>query len=78
MAGAKRPVFCGEMFMKFKIRLPASNYSLYIINYCGQPEKTLQFQHTQTHIHIYIYIPKRQEYDLHMPNTNLTVRISLQ
>jgi len=54
MAGAKRPVSCGEMFMKFNILLPASEYSLCIIICCRQLEKTLQFKHTQTHIQIYI------------------------
>jgi len=83
MAGVKWPVSCGEMFMKFNILLPDSEYSLFIIICCRQIEKTLQFKHifgyNIIYIILYIYnILTRQGYDLHMPNTNLTVRSLLQ
>jgi hypothetical protein len=63
--------------MKFNVLLPASEYSFCINICCRQLEKNFAIQ-THTNTYSDIYILTRQGYDLHMPNTNLKVRSSLQ
>jgi hypothetical protein len=67
MAGTKRRASCRELFKKFILLPPASEFLLSLLSFVVDNIETFQ---TNSDIH---NISTRYRYNLHVPNTNLSI-----